>query len=87
MPAEEEGGDIVILNERICSLEGLCDPGWSLTEMLAGELRPVFASVAGEEPWQLCKHNGWPTTWGRVSEEGLESDIQRAARLNAALTL
>jgi len=39
---------MVILNGTICSLERFCDPGWLLTEMLAGEHRPVFASVAGE---------------------------------------
>ena len=55
MPAEEKGRDMVILNEMTCGLERFCDPGWSLTEMLAGE--------------------------------GLESDIQRAARLHPALTL
>ncbi len=55
MPAEEKGRDMVIRNEMICDLERFCDPGWSVTEMLAGE--------------------------------GLESDIQRAARLPPALTL
>jgi hypothetical protein len=60
MPTEEKGRDMVILNEMICGLERFCDPGWSMAEMLAGELRPAFASVAGEEACQLCKHNGWP---------------------------